>query len=95
MHLSPQKLLKPGKHPRTSHGVRDATTSTETVHDWLVLLRWPDANRAIAIGFTSGLVVLDIDPRHGGDEGLEVFLRQHGPLPHTVSVATDGGGRHS
>src|SRR5439155_14246039 len=38
--------------------------------------------------------VLDIDPRHGGDEALAALERQHGPLPDTAEVLTGGGGRH-
>lgn len=42
----------------------------------------------------SGLVVLDIDPRHGGTDSLRALVAQHGPLPHGPLVYTGGGGVH-
>ena len=52
----------PGKHPRTPHGVREATTDEATIRAWW--RRWPDANLAVATG--SGVIVLDAD----GPEGV-------------------------
>jgi hypothetical protein len=54
--------------------------------------RHPDANIGIRTG--DGLVVLDIDPRHGGDHQLAALQADHGPLPATPTVLTGGGGRH-
>ena len=56
--------------------------------------RWPDANIAIVTGIVSGLVVLDLDPRHGAHASLESLQQAHGALPDTVEVSTGGGGRH-
>src|SRR5262249_45455467 len=42
----------------------------------------------------SGIVVLDIDPRNGGDDTLDELEAEHGKLPQTVEVITGGGGRH-
>lgn len=56
--------------------------------------RWPDANVAVVTGEISGLVVLDVDPRHGGDDSLIDLERRYGPLPATVESITGGGGRH-
>lgn len=56
--------------------------------------RWPDAGIGIVTGMISGLVVLDIDPRHGGDDSLEDLERRFAPLPHTIEALTGGGGRH-
>ncbi len=56
--------------------------------------RHPDANLAVVAGAVSGLVVLDVDPRHGGIASLTRWERQHGGLPHTVEAQTGGGGRH-
>ena len=52
---------KPGKHPRTARGCLDATTDADQVRAWWT--QWPDANVGVATG--GGLVVIDIDPRHG------------------------------
>lgn len=56
--------------------------------------RWPRANVGVATGAVSGIVVLDVDPEHGGDASLDVLESEHGPLPATVAARTGGGGRH-
>ena len=43
-----------GKHPRTAHGVRDATTDEATIATWWK--RWPDANVGIACGEGRGVI---------------------------------------
>jgi hypothetical protein len=55
---------------------------------------WPEAGIGIVTGAVSGLVVLDVDPRHGGEASLERLERQHGRLPATVECRSGGGGRH-
>jgi len=72
--------------------LQNAAPSAEQVTQWFT--RWPDANIGIVTGEISNLVVLDIDPKHGGDVALERLERQHGPLPATIEVITGGGGRH-
>ena len=64
----------------------------KTLHDWF--RRSPDFNVAIVTGGLSGLVVLDVDPRHGGNESLRDLEREHGALPNTMESITGGGGRH-
>jgi len=66
--------------------------SKETLHEWF--RRTPDFNVAIVTGALSGLVVVDVDPRHGGKEILKKLEREYGPLPATVESITGGGGRH-
>lgn len=56
--------------------------------------RWPEANLGIVTGTLSGLVVLDVDPKHGGEASLAELERRHGALPATVEATTGGGGRH-
>lgn len=56
--------------------------------------RSPDANVAIVTGAVSGLVVLDVDPGHGGEESLAAIEARHGRLPATIEARTGGGGRH-
>lgn len=56
--------------------------------------RWPGANLGIVTGAVSSLVVLDVDPRHNGNQSLEDLCREHGALPDTVEAQTGGGGRH-
>lgn len=62
------------------------------VEEWFG--RWPDGNIGIVTGAVSGMVVLDIDPKHGGDESLAQLVREHGPLPLTIEAITGGGGSH-
>jgi hypothetical protein len=81
-----------GKHPRTLHGLKDATTSEAVIREWWE--KWPDANIGILTGEPSGLVVLDVDPAKGGEESLAALERTYGPLPKTVETITGGGGRH-
>jgi hypothetical protein len=72
--------------------LQSALPSVEQVVDWF--RRWPDANIGIVTGEISNLVVLDIDPKHGGDASLERLERRFGPLPTTIEATTGGGGRH-
>lgn len=55
---------------------------------------WPSAGVAVVTGAISGLVVLDIDPAHGGAESLAAIEERHGAVPPTVESRTGGGGRH-
>jgi hypothetical protein len=67
-------------------------TDVDEITDWY--RRWPDANVGIVTGMISGLVVLDIDTRHGGGASLAHWELEHGPLPSTIEATTGGGGRH-
>jgi hypothetical protein len=80
------------KAPLTPNGVKDATTEPSTIRTWWA--NWPDANVGIATGQASGLAVVDVDPRNGGDESLRDLEARHGPLPATVVCLTGGGGEH-
>jgi hypothetical protein len=67
--------------------------ATETeIERWLQ--RWPEANIGVVTGAVSNLAVLDIDPKHGGDESLRALEERHGALGPTVEAETGGGGRH-
>jgi hypothetical protein len=82
-----------GKHPSTKRGFLDATTDENQIREWWEFA-YTIANIGIRTGQESGLVVLDVDPRHGGDETLRQLEAQHGPLPATPTVRSGGGGRH-
>jgi hypothetical protein len=64
----------------------------EEVHAWFS--GWPEAGIGVVTGAVSGLVVLDIDSRHGGEASLERLQWQHDRLPTTVECRSGGGGRH-
>lgn len=81
-----------GKHPRTYNGFQDATTDEAQIRMWWEA--WPQANIGLVTGAESGLVVIDIDPRHGGDDSFHVLERQLGEIPPSVQVQTGGGGSH-
>jgi len=83
---------KPGKHPRTKHGLKDASCDEAQIRMWLNM--YPQANLAIATGQVSNTMVLDVDPRHNGDHSLRAYTDEHGPLPETPTQRTGGGGWH-
>jgi len=56
--------------------------------------KWPDANVGVVTGEVSQIVVVDVDPQHGGTQSLEKMQRAQGALPRTLEVHTGGGGRH-
>jgi hypothetical protein len=74
------------------HGLYSATTDPGRIQRWWT--RQPQAN--IGARIPRSLLVLDVDPRHGGAARLAELEREHGPLPPTrVSVSGRGdGGRH-
>src|SRR5437016_3776894 len=59
---------RPGKHPMTAQGVKDATTERDQIKSWWTVS--PNANIGIATGAESRILVLDIDRRHGGMKTL-------------------------
>jgi len=75
-----------GKVPLTPHGVTDASADLERIRSWWSC--WPDAN--IGASVPANLLVLDIDPRNGGD------VADLGALPSTLTCwsGRGDGGRH-
>lgn len=82
----------PGKHPIISGWRREASKDPNLITRWWH--RWPDAGVGIATGKISNLVVIDIDPRHGGDASLKELEASFGQLPKSFRVRTGGGGLH-
>ena len=72
------------KHPATAHGYRSATKDPAEIER--MFARNPNYNIGIATGRASGRIVVDIDPRNGGDLAL---LDE---LPPTQTVETGGDG---
>ena len=84
--------LIPGeKRPAIRGGFHSASADSD-----FIAREFANGSRGVGIrtGSSSGLFVLDIDPRNGGDESLERLLEEHGSLPDTLSVRTGSGGRH-
>lgn len=85
-------VLLRGKVPAIAggHGVLDATDDLE-----LLRTQWkPGYN--IGARVPEGVVVVDVDPRHGGTRSLASLTRRHGPLPITLTCYSGrgDGGRH-
>jgi hypothetical protein len=74
------------------HGLYAATCDPVRVGRWWG--RWPRAN--IGGRVPANLLVVDVDPRHGGLARLAELERDHGPLPPTrASISGRGdGGQH-
>jgi hypothetical protein len=81
-----------GKQPLTPRGFYNATTDGDQIQRWW--RQWPAANIGIPTGETTGLVVIDVDPRHGGLVALEELQHQFESLPTTRTTRTGGGGLH-
>jgi hypothetical protein len=82
------ECASPGKHPRTAHGVHDASRGPEQLRRWWAT--WPDANVGIATG---PLVVVDVDGEPGHAALVALQARDGRALPATPWVQT-ARGRH-
>jgi hypothetical protein len=83
-----------GKHPLgllVPIGRNSATTHQEVIKVWRG--EYSKANIGIATGKESGLVVVEVDPRHGGNESKKK-LELLGNFPYTPTAYTGGGGEH-
>lgn len=89
-----------GKHPRTVHGFLDATTHEATIRLWWA--KFPSANIGIRTGKVSGIFVLDVDSRHGGELSLEALTdyfrhrlkEEFSEFPPTLTAISGSGGKH-
>lgn len=77
---------------RGSNGMHGATTDPDVIRRWWG--RYPRRNISVLTGERVGLMVLDIDTRHGGVGSIITLQREHGRLPKTPAVATPSGGWH-
>ena len=66
-----------------------ATCDLESVR--MFWLATPEANIGV---HCEGLLVLDIDPKKGGETSYAGLDLLHGPIPPTLEVRTPSGGRH-
>jgi len=74
-----------GKHPRTTNGLKDASTDPAMIRRWWE--RWPAANVGIATGPESGVFVLDVDGEDG-QASLNALVEAMGQLPRTLRAHT-------
>jgi hypothetical protein len=71
----------PGKHPRTAHGLTDASTDPDQIRKWWDM--WPDANVGLVI--PDGYVVVDVDVAEASS------VANGHELPTTASAKTGRG----
>lgn len=81
------------KAPLTDNGMKDATADLGQIRRW-----WTDTPGAlIACRIPADIVVLDVDPRHGGDGTWDELERAYAPIEPRrthISGRRDGGAHH-
>ena len=87
-------LARGGKEPaiKGGHGCKDASSDPEVIR--AQGRRYPHANVGIACGKPSGIIVIDNDPRNGGNATLAALAAKGRVLPPTPLARTGNGGRH-
>jgi hypothetical protein len=75
------------KRPAHDGGFHVASTDPEQIEAW----NWSARLIGVPTGSRSGIAVLDIDPRNGGDDWLKAHARR---LPYTRCHLTRSGGVH-
>ena len=86
--------MRPGKHPLTLRGHFDAAADLVSVRQFWAT--WPHANLGLIVGnnwnaSSTGLVVIDVDPRNGGLNSLLALESRFGALNSVVTVLTGRG----
>jgi hypothetical protein len=84
------ECISPGKHPAIDAWQTSATTDLHVIRDWFAGGRY---NIGVVCG-ASNVVVIDIDPRNGGDVTFAALVNDLGPLPDTLTADSGGGGTH-
>lgn len=81
------------KAPLLKGWEKKATRDAVQIETWA--REYPDCRPAVACG-PSGLIVIDLDMKHGknGIETWRTLCAQHGPAPDTFTVVTPSGGLH-
>jgi predicted P-loop ATPase len=82
--------ISPGKHPAIDGWQVSGSIDMMVLRDWFAADRH---NIGVVCG-ASGIVVVDVDPRNGGNETFHMLTDDLGPLPETVTADSGGGGTH-
>lgn len=83
-----------GKHPRTRDGFKSATKSRGQWEEWYLAYAG-DLSWGLATGAMSGgVLVIDVDGRHGGFDSLTKLRQEVGGLPETLQVTSGSGSPH-
>jgi hypothetical protein len=80
------------KHPTRKKWQELATTDHEEIDQ--LFDQGHDQDVCVATGSGSGVFVVDVDPKAGGDESLQALFESYGPFPETPMVLTGGDGFH-
>jgi|SRR5271166_77264 len=92
---NPRRILNPyGKDPvghLVPHGVLDFTDDVDTVIRW-----WSRTPWNIGARVPESMIVIDVDPRHGGEQSVAELEDSSGLLPETLTTISGrgDGGRH-
>ena len=81
-----------GKHPMRTGWTTDVFKDNLSVELWWD--KHPLANVGIVTGAGSGIIALDIDPRHQGWDSYHKIVKKYGALPSTPVSITGSGGWH-
>lgn len=85
--------LKPGeKLPILKGWPTEASCDRHLLEEWFP--EGTDRNLGIITGERSGLIVIDVDPRSGGEASFAEAEANFGKLPPTARVTTGSGGFH-
>lgn len=82
----------PGKHPHVKGWPSLATTDPAQIERWAN--GFQGCNWGGTTGKVAGRVIIEVDPRAGGDEGLAELESELGPLPETRTYRSGSGGLH-
>lgn len=91
----PECIKSRGKHPIPTKWPDKASTDPQQIKAWHK--QYPQANWGVLCGHNppgAGLVVVDIDPRNGGDVTWENLRDEHPEPLETVQIYTGSGGMH-
>lgn len=82
------KCDKPGKHPWTPNGLKNATKSPDEIYK--LFKNKPHCNIGVVTGEISGFLVIDVDGEKGR-QNLKALTKKHSLLPKTLTVQTGRG----
>lgn len=80
-----------GKRPILKDWPNRSTNDLSKIAGWIS--EYPNTNIGIETGVKSGLVIVDVDPRNGGDKHIDAYLASLNVSPG-LRVLTGGGGIH-
>lgn len=84
-------LLPRNKIPIVKNWPQRATSDLRVIEAWHQ--SHPDCNWGLVTGASSGVFVVDVDPKNGGDETFAALMKKHGEFK-TTSAVTGSGGHH-